>query len=427
MSGVLIFLAANGNPLWSQYTDGTGRYAFNRSGGADYSLTLYLANHTFAPATKTFVNLNSDQNFDFTMNPYYTVAGRVTDSNGSPLVGVDVWITDAETRVGGPFSTDNDGRYSRSFASAGSSYELRPQKANYAFVPAMQVISSIDSSKTVDFQASIIDPLGLPSVFITQQYRDFLNREPDPSGLQFWINEIVFCGPYSAQCVADKRVTVSAAFFLSTEFQQTGYLVERIYKTAYGDGAGTSTVNGPHQLPVPIIRFAEFLPDTQKIGQSVVVGQAGWEQQLENNKQAFTTEFMQRERFTTAFPTSMTPAQFVDTLFTNNGVTPSASERADAINEFRSATTSADTSARARALRRVAENSTLTQQEFNRAFVLMQYFGYLRRNPNDGSDTDYSGYDFWLSKLNQFNGNYVTAEMVKAFITAAEYRQRFGS
>src|SRR5207244_1339708 len=107
-------------------------------------------------------------------------------------------------------------------------------------------------------------------------------------------------------------------FFLSIEFQQTGYLVERIYKSGYGDGTGTAVVNGAHfQLPVPIIRFNEFLPDTQKIGQGVVVGQTGWEQQLESNKQAFTAEFVQRARFMTALPASMTPAEFVDKLFTN--------------------------------------------------------------------------------------------------------------
>jgi len=97
------------------------------------------------------------------------------------------------------------------------------------------------------------------------------------------------------------------------------------------------------------------------------------------------------------------------------------------MNEFGGATNTADIAARARALRRVAENSTLNIQEFNRAFVLMQYFGYLRRDPNSGPDTDYTGYDFWLTKLNQFNGNFVSAEMVKAFITSTEYRQRFGS
>ena len=56
----------------------------------------------------------------------------------------------------------------------------------------------------------------------------------------------------------------------------------------------------------------------------------------------------------------------------------------------------------------------------------MQYFGYLRRNPNDPQDSDYTGYDSWLTKLNQFGGNFVNAEMVKAFISSGEYRQRFG-
>jgi hypothetical protein len=65
-------------------------------------------------------------------------------------------------------------------------------------------------------------------------------------------------------------------------------------------------------------------------------------------------------------------------------------------------------------------------QEFNRAFVLMQYFGYLRRDSNDTPDSDYTGYDFWLTKLIQFNGNFTNAEMVKAFILSGEYRHRFG-
>ena len=144
-------------------------------------------------------------------------------------------------------------------------------------------------------------------------------------------------------------------------------------------------------------------------------------------KQAFAAEFVQRSRFTSAYPTSMLPAVFVDALFGNAGLTPSDSDRTAALNEFGSAITTGDLAARARALRRVAENSTLKQQEFNRAFVLMQYFGYLRRNPDDAPDGSMSGYNFWLNKLNQFNGNFVNAEMVKAFITSAEYRRRFGS
>jgi hypothetical protein len=81
---------------------------------------------------------------------------------------------------------------------------------------------------------------------------------------------------------------------------------------------------------------------------------------------------------------------------------------------------------RAQVLRIIAEHPNLVSAESNRAFVLMQYFGYLRRNPNDSPDADYTGYDFWLAKLNQFNGDFVNAEMVKAFITSSEYRGRFG-
>jgi hypothetical protein len=224
------------------------------------------------------------------------------------------------------------------------------------------------------------------------------------------------CGA-DQQCIDAKRINVSAAFFLSIEFQQTGYLVYRFYKASYGNLPGA---------PVPV-KLSEFLPDTQAIGQGVVVNQPGWETVLENNKQSFSAEFVQRSRFTSTYPTSLTPAQFVDMLFANAGVLPASSDRTAAINEFGVSTT-ADTAARARALRRVAENSTLAQQEFNRAFVLMQYFGYLRRNPNDPPEPtlDFQGYNFWLNKLNSFNGNFVSAEMVKAFLVSTEYRQRFG-
>jgi hypothetical protein len=97
-----------------------------------------------------------------------------------------------------------------------------------------------------------------------------------------------------------------------------------------------------------------------------------------------------------------------------------------AIDEFGAAMTSADNAARARVIRRVADNPVLIQREFNRAFVLMEYFGYLRRNPDDAPDSDMSGYNFWLNKLNGFSGNFIDAEMVKAFITSGEFRARFG-
>jgi len=272
---------------------------------------------------------------------------------------------------------------------------------------------------------NVIDDANL---FVRMHYHDFLNREADQSGLDFWTGQMTNCGNSDLTVC---RVNVSGAFFLSIEFQQTGYLVERIYKTAYGDAPGTSQIGGSHQISVPVVRANEFLADTQRVSRGVVVGQTGWETALENNKQAYALEFVQRSRFITAFPTSMTPPAFVSHLNQNAGNVLSPSELAAAIAAFGPPPAGGDTnnvSARAQVLRQIAEDADLYNAEFNRAFVLTQYFGYLRRNPNDApeSSLDYTGYDFWLGKLIQFNGNYVAAEMVKAFIASPEYRQRFG-
>jgi hypothetical protein len=262
------------------------------------------------------------------------------------------------------------------------------------------------------------------SFFVREHYIDFLNREPDASGLNFWTNNINNCTPQPS-CTDVQRINTSAAFFLSIEFQDTGYLVYRIYKAAYGDASGTSTFGGTHTISVPVIRLNEFLPDTQRIGQGVVVGQGNWQQQIDDNKTAFAEEFVKRPRFLTDYPLTLTPTEFVDKLnlrAATAGVMPLSTAQHDQL----VSDLSAGIKTRAQVLRAVAENQTLASAEKNRAFVLMQFFGYLRRNPDDPQDTNYTGYDFWLGKLNQFNGNFENAEMVKAFINSSEYRQRFG-
>ena len=69
--------------------------------------------------------------------------------------------------------------------------------------------------------------------FVNQQYVDFLSRFPDQSGFDFWVNEIVTCGSNSS-CIDVRRSNTSGAFFLSIEFQETGYLVYRVHKTSFG-------------------------------------------------------------------------------------------------------------------------------------------------------------------------------------------------
>jgi hypothetical protein len=246
--------------------------------------------------------------------------------------------------------------------------------------------------------------------FVAQHYRDFLSREPDASGSQFFTNQIEQCGA-DAACREVKRVNVSAAFFRSVEFGDVGFLVYRFHKTAFGNVAGT---------PVPV-RFEQFLQDIQRIGGGVIPSHAGWEERLEQNKQAYALGFVQRPEFVGLYPAGMSAANFVDALFANAGVPPTAAERQAAV----SALGSGDAASRAAALRSVVESEGLQKAERNRASVLSAYFGYLRRNPNDAPDEDFSGYE---SRLAQLDGDAENkeAEMIKSFLDSDEYRQRLG-
>jgi hypothetical protein len=137
-------------------------------------------------------------------------------------------------------------------------------------------------------------------------------------------------------------------------------------------------------------------------------------------------EFVTRAEFVALYPTTDTPTQYVDRLYQHANVTGTQQERLDAIEYFGGAATAADTGARARALLQVTRSGDFQARELNRAFVQMQYFGYLRRNPNDPPDNSFAGYGFWLDKLIHFNGDFRKSEMVSAFLLSSEYRQRFG-
>lgn len=265
------------------------------------------------------------------------------------------------------------------------------------------------------------NPIDFNDIFVGQHYHDFLARHADSPGQLFWQNEISMCGTNQA-CIDDRRTNVSAAFFLSIEFQQTGYFVIRAHKAAFG-----SAKSIPQYLP--------FLRDQRRLSEGVIVGNIGWQALLEANRQAFLEEFVSRPAFTAVLPQGIAAATYVDTLFFNSGVIPTATERQTAINAYGGG----NTFGRAAALNSVAESDTVYNAQYNSAFVLVQYFGYLRRDPDDAPDNDFDGYDFWLAKLNQFTvpGENVRdesvalrrvkrAEMVKSFLVSIEYRARFG-
>jgi len=341
-----------------------------------------------------------------------TINGQVVDASGSGVAGVTVTLSGKQSATA---VTNSSGQYSFGFISTTGTHVVTPSGSGLSFNPPSRAFTDPTVNQSGLFVTSAsVNVSDASQFFVAQHYADFLNRAPDSAGLQFWIGQIESCGSDQA-CRDVRRINASAAFFLSIEFKETGYLVYRTYKASFGDLPGK---------PVPIT-FAQLFADSERLDRNVIVNVGDWQTQIETNKKAFFVGWVQRPEFIALFPVGMAPASFVDALNANTGNSLTQAERNALVNQL-----SADnsTNGRAAAVRQVVENSAFSQREFNRAFVLMQYFGYLRRNPNDAPELNrnFDGFNFWLAKLNQFNGDFVAAEMVKAFTSSSEYRSRFG-
>ncbi len=161
------------------------------------------------------------------------------------------------------------------------------------------------------------NPADDSSFFVRQHYLDFLNREPDPAGLAFWINNIDSCAG-NTQCRETKRIDTSAAFFLSQEFQKTGVLAYLTHRAAFGSSAAGA--------PTPIL-YGNFMRDTQALQQNLVFGQPGFDAQLEANKVAYYNEFVTRPEFVSKYPSTLTNDQYVDNLLASANLTPAEVRR----------------------------------------------------------------------------------------------------
>lgn len=499
--------------------------ASSSAGSVQFSAANYLVSESAGRATVT-VNRLGDTSAAASVN-YATsdnVGQRIlcSSANGTASSRCDYSTTIGTLKfaAGETFKTIVVPLTDDNFAEGNENFTIGLTNATGATLgsPNVATITITDNETTTNGS----NPIDSPDFFVHQHYIDFLNREPDPSGYQFWINEITSCGS-NAQCIEVKRINVSAAFFLSIEFNETGLLAYLTNRAAFGN-------LGPPNAPVPLT-YNQFVNDAQALQQNYVFGAPGADAQLEANKQAYFDEFVTRPQFISKYG-SLSNKDFVDTLLatanvgqttaelylaklTGAQVVPGNASPATGLVILRQAFSglsasvsmsfsglgSAETSAdlhgpavasanapslanfpngqfvnfpialtaaqardlgnglhyvdvhttnfpngeiraqlpvsrfvrdviinaldsglitRAQALRLVAESETLKKQELNRAFVALEYFGYLRREP------DAAGYNFWLNKLNQFNGDYIAAEMVKAFISSGEYRQRFG-
>ena len=353
---------------------------------------------TSDPAVSPTVN---DVTVCFNMGPTAAdglVSGRVTNSDGVPVAGAVVQLSGTQNRK---TITDASGNYRFDSVETNGFYTVTPALANYHFSPTSrsfsQLVNKTDAVFTATRDAVISgSAIDMPEYFVRQNYLDFLGREPDESGFNFWSDQILSCGA-DAACIERQTINVSAAYFFSIEFQETAGLVDGLYRASY------------NRRPL----FNEFMPDTGTVAHGVVVGRPGWAQLLASNKQAFVEAWVQRPDFQAAYG-GLTHDGYVDTLISHTGVSFTQGEREALVSGLNSGT-----STRADVLRQIAEDGRFANAKRNESFVMMEYFGYLRRDPDE------SGYQFWLNKLNQFGGNFEQAEMVKAFIVSDEYRARF--
>ena len=220
--------------------------------------------------------------------------------------------------------------------------------------------------------------------FIQQHYNGFLSRMPEPGGFQGWMDVLTNCGTkYPQPC---DRIEVSSGFFRSPEFQGRGYFIFRFYIASLGRNAF----------------YKEFMPDLRRVSGFLD------DTQLEAAKVAFIQDFTSRSEFQQKYGSISDPTAYVDAILNSAGVT--LSQRQQLISDL-----SSGKATRASTLRAIMESQEVYNKYYNTAFVVMQYFGYLRRDPD-------ILYLEWIKTMDK-TGDYRT--MINGFMNSLEYRQRF--
>jgi hypothetical protein len=310
------------------------------------------------------------------------VGGTITDASGAPVSGVTINLSGTESREA---ITDANGRYSFYNVETNGFYTVTPARVNYSFSPENRSFSLLGVHSEASFTATAngdhANAIDTTEFFVRQQYLDFLGREPDPPGFAGWVSTINNCAPGDASC---DRVHVSEMFFRSQEFQQRSYFVYRFYSTALGRKPD----------------YAEFTPDMARVSGFLT------SDQLEAAKTAFANDFGSRPLFSQY--NSLNNIAYVDALMNTAGVT--LSNRQTLIDSL-----NAGTLTRAQALRQIAESGEVYGAYYHQAFVVMEYFGYLRRDPD-------ALYLNWIQVLDQGGDS---RHMVEGFVNATEYRNRF--
>jgi hypothetical protein len=422
-----VTVSLSGSQFGTTATDTSGNYSFTVQAGGDYTVTPSKTSYVFNPTNRSFTNLSANQ-----MANFVGVGKTIQLSSSSYSVGEG----DGRANLTVNRAGDTSGAASVNYATSDTlpisnncqdKLGVASSRCDYATTIGTLQFAAGETSKTISipivddmlvegsetFSITLSNPTGaslgstnsatitiidndtttatnnpVESVpfFVRQHYIDFLGREPDPTGNAGWQNILNNCGGSVAPPC--DRVEVSSDFFRSEEFQSRGYFIYRFY-SAVG--------KIPH--------YAEFMPDFAKVSGFLST------QQLEDNKVAFINDFMTRTDFQTKYGSITDPTAYVNALLQTVGLPthPSKQTWIDSLTN--------QSITRGQMLRALVESTEMYQKYYNEGFVIMQYFGYLRRDA-DGS------YVQWIQTMQQNNGDYRV--MVNGFLNSAEYRQRFG-
>ncbi|MCU1267028.1 MAG: hypothetical protein JWM21_3346 [Acidobacteria bacterium] len=329
-----------------------------------------------------------------------SISGRIL-SDGKPLEGAVVSLSGGQTRK---LITDANGNYRFENVEVGALYVVVPSRANFNFSPSERAFSQVGNQTEAAFTGIPIDEtlnaLDTPEYFVRQQYLDVLGREPDEAGFNYWTNQILACNG-EPDCTHALRTGVSSAFFIEPEAQQTASYIYDLYQGGFG------------RRPL----FAEYVDDHRHL-----IGGP----HLEAEKTLFVQGFVQRAEFTAKYHNALTAETFVDALIQSAQQSAAARGSVIDLSDQRDVLIAAynrgvnQNDSRMLALRLITNNATFKLTQYNAAFVLVEYFAYLQREPDQG------GYDFWINVLNRRDENNYRG-MVCSFITSAEYQRRFGS
>ena len=301
-------------------------------------------------------------------SPYFTVdASSLTrEQLGTPYPVVSFELTAAHNVPFGDYSI-----------------KLQSSSGETAFVPG---------ALTIDPGVTVVggNPVDDYRFFINQHYADLLGREPDQATLDKLTTQLSQCG-IRVDCLKTRRLDLSTLLLTQSELSATGLFLHDLY------------VGGLGRRP----RFAEYESDRTTLSNFG---------EVEDSRMALAVAFVQRPDFQRRYPTSLKASEYVDQLLANIAVDLKAERQTllgldDGLNTGRAAI-----------LARVASQPAVVDAHYNEAFVLLQYFGYLRRDPDE------SGLNSWVNTLKSrpLRDPAAARSMICSFLTSTEYQNRFG-